>query len=185
MRQLHFSFYQKHATRISVCVIAVSKSQESIYNNRTVCLTRGVVTSLMTSLMTSRFVASLMTSLFVTPLMTSPFVTSLMTSLFVTSLSDCLFDQGSCDVTVDVTDDVTICDVTDDVTDDVTICDVSHHCHLIGLSRCVATGRGLRGRNRRVQTIPPQSGVTACFDESSSTVFFRRRRTLPSAVADP
>jgi len=28
MRHLHFSFYQKYATRISVCVIAVSKSQE-------------------------------------------------------------------------------------------------------------------------------------------------------------
>ena len=34
MRHLHFSFYQKYATRISVCVIAVSKSQEFLLKVR-------------------------------------------------------------------------------------------------------------------------------------------------------
>jgi len=34
MRHLHFSFYQKYATRIFVCVIAVSKSQEFLLKVR-------------------------------------------------------------------------------------------------------------------------------------------------------
>jgi len=34
MRRLHFSFYQKYATRISVCVISVSKSQDFLLKVR-------------------------------------------------------------------------------------------------------------------------------------------------------
>jgi len=38
MCHLHFSFYQKYATRISVCVIAVSKSQEFLLKVRRLSL---------------------------------------------------------------------------------------------------------------------------------------------------